>query len=151
MEFIMSDTKSYKIVYQLNENQKEHLHELYKKEWWCRNRTRKDVDDVLNGSSFIIGITESETDTLVGFTRILTDDFKYAYVYDVIVANENRGQGLGHMLLDAVVNHPRIKDLKHIELTCAETKKPFYERYGFSKDYLDSIPMRRANLDAPRS
>lgn len=143
-------TTTYKIVYDLNDAQKDQLHDLYKREWWCRNRTRKDVDDVLAGSSFIIGIL-NETQDLIGFTCILTDDFKYAYVYDVIVDADHRGKGMGHMLLSNVVNHPRIKDLKHIELTCAEAKRPFYERHGFSKDYNDSIPMRRANLDAPRS
>lgn len=141
----------YEVIDTLSEQHKDQLYQLYQNEWWTKSRSRQDVDTIIAGSSFIIGIIHQEFGQLVGFTRILTDNFKYAHVYDVIVAPQHRGKGLGRMLLDRIINHPRLKDIKNIELTCAKDMAPFYERYDFSRDYGETLPMRRSNKTSGRN
>lgn len=142
---------SYEIINRLSDAHKDQLHELYKNEWWSKNRSRQDVDTILTGSSFVLGIVHKENNALVGFTRVLTDDFKYAYIYDVIVSPLHRGQRLGHILLESVINHPRLQNVKNIELTCADSMTKFYEKYGFTMDYGSTIPMKRCNPTATRN
>lgn len=143
------DNNNYKITNKLSEHHIDQLHELYKKEWWSEKRTREQVDLVLKHTSIIIGIIEKETDTLVAFSRILTDYCKYAYVYDVIVNSNFRKQGLGKVLLQAVLDNETVKDLKYVELTCRKNMIPFYEKFGFDLNYAnESVPMRRLNENA---
>lgn len=137
--------KKYSLTYKLSELHKNQLHALYKKEWWSTNRSKKDVNSILQGSSFIIGIVEQSTDALVGFARILTDYFKYAYIYDVIIDNRHRGKGLGKLIMHSIIKHPKLKDIKNLELTCRTEVVQFYEQYGFSRNYDSVIPMKRTN------
>lgn len=108
--------------------QKDQLLKLYQNEWWSLNRTKQDVDKILQGPSIIIGIVDKNTDTLAGFARILTDYFKYAYIYDVIVAKDYRNKGLGALIMNTVINHPKLLNIKNLELTCKKEMIKFYEK-----------------------
>ena len=137
---------TFKIVHELSETHKTQLLELYQHEWWSIGRTKEDVEAILAGSSFVIGIVEQDTHTLVGFSRMLTDFFKYAYVYDVIVAKDYRGLGLGNLLLKSIIEHPKLNHITNIELVYRKAFMPFYEKFGFSSDYGESVAMRRQEV-----
>lgn len=130
---------------ELSEKNKMELLEMYQHEWWSVGRTLKDIETIIDHSSFIICILDQEYNKLVAFSRILTDHFKFAYVYDVIVEREHRGTGLGDMLLNAISNHPILNNIGSIELICRKEMMPFYKKYGFSDDYGASVSMRRLN------
>jgi len=49
---------------------------------------------------------------LLEFSRILTDYVYRAFLLDVVIRDNYRQQGLGKILMEAIVNHP---DLKEIE------------------------------------
>jgi predicted GNAT family N-acyltransferase len=145
MELIMLDKSAYSLINELTADKKEQLLELYRKEYWSKNRTKQDLETILAGSSFVIGIVHNEMKQLVGFTRILTDTYKYAFVFDVIVDQAHRGQGLGQLLVDSIVNHPKLASVRNIELTCMNDMVEFYEQYDFSSNFGASVPMRRTN------
>ena len=131
------------ITDQLNSDYKEQLLEMYQHEWWSVGRTEKDVQTILNNASFIIGVIDSENDTLAAFSRILTDHFKYAYVYDVIVKKTYRDQGVGKLLLNTIISHSQLQKIENIELVCRKELIPFYGQFGFSENYGESVAMRR--------
>lgn len=132
-----------RIVYKLSQNQKQDLLILYQNEWWSNQRTLEDIEVILEKTSLIIGLVELASDRLIGFTRVLTDYFRYAYIYDVIVHPEYRKLNLGKKLLATVLEHPEIKDLTSIELSCRKNLMPFYKQFGFTENYGESIAMRR--------
>jgi len=142
---MMNNSQKYDIVFELSDQQKDQLHELYRKEWWTKDRSRKDINHILDGSSFVIGVV---ADRLIGFARVLTDYYKYAYVYDVIVDEKWRGHGLGKLILENIIQHPRLYDVKYLELTCADEHIQFYEKHGFSRDFGATYPMRRPNPES---
>jgi GNAT superfamily N-acetyltransferase len=72
------------------------------------------------------------TDRLVGFGRVLTDEVYLAVILDVIVAAEWRSLGLGKMILDAIVGHPKLVGVRSLELVCQPDLMPFYGRWGFT-------------------
>src|SRR6202030_1992513 len=51
-----------------------------------------------------------------GFARVCTDSATFAYLMDVYVLAEHRGQGLGRWLIECVMEHPRLAGLRRISL-----------------------------------
>lgn len=135
------------IIHQLNANQIEQLHDLFKQAWWTKNRSSEEISTMLN-LSMSFGVIESDTKNLVGYARVLTDEIKYAFIFDVMLLDRHRGKGLGKMVMDAIIAHPRLKNVQCFELTCAPDMVTFYEQFGFSENYGDEVrPMRfRRNI-----
>ncbi|AFZ23783.1 putative acetyltransferase [Cylindrospermum stagnale PCC 7417] len=121
---------SYQIIHQLTENQILELVELYKNEFWSKNRTYQGVVKMLANSNIIIALVD-ENEHLIGFTRVFTDFVYRAIIYDVIVKSTHRKIGLGAKLLDAVMNHSQLSKIEHISLFCSPEMVPFYQRWGF--------------------
>ena len=67
----------------------------------------------------------------VGLARVVTDRSTYAYLSDVYVVEELRGQGLGKRLMQAVCSHPDLQGLRRWELLTRDAHS-LYARYGFS-------------------
>jgi predicted GNAT family N-acyltransferase len=119
------------------------LMDLFADQWWTADRQPDDVMRMLAASSLVFALIHRPSDRLVGFTRVITDDTFLAMVLDVIVAAEWRDRGLGAMLLDAVVGHPRVAAVHSVELVCQPDLMPFYRRWGFTDQVGQSRLMRR--------
>lgn len=124
---------NYQVVNQLNEKQIYELVELYKNEFWSKERTYERVKKMLEASDVIIALVSDEKE-LIGFCRVLTDFVYRGTLYDVIVKNEYRKMGFGAKLLDEVINHPQLQEVETIMLFCLPEMIPFYERWGFTSD-----------------
>ncbi|WP_193198982.1 GNAT family N-acetyltransferase [Nostoc sp. MG11] len=122
---------TYKIIAKLNENQILELVELYKNEFWSKNRTYQQVVKMLHASDIIIGLVD-DSEQLIGFTRVLTDFVYRATIYDVIIKANYRNMGLGTKLLDAVINHSQLSAVENVALYCLPEMIQFYERWGFT-------------------
>ncbi len=130
------------IIYELHRKYRDDLLALYHGVEWALHRTDKNVDIILEHSSFCVGIVESESDKLIAFSRVLTDYFKFSYVYDVIVDPQYRGHGLGKQLIERIIHHPSMQNIQNIELVCRKDMMPFYAQFGFTNDYGGSVSMR---------
>ena len=93
-------------------------------------------------SSVVIGIVDSE-DCLQAFVRVLSDFVFKALLFDVIVVSVHRGKGVGGQLMDAVCNHPKLREVKHFELYCHSGMTDFYRQYGFVETDSNLQLMRR--------
>lgn len=134
---------TYRFVEALTENQILDLMDLYRYEFWSKERTYQDVVKMLAATDLLIGLVD-ESDRLLGFTRVLTDFVYRATVYDVIVRSSHRGLGLGAQLMEALVTHPKLQTVEHIHLSCLPEMIPFYERWGFTANLGGIIYMRRS-------
>ncbi|MFC7155969.1 hypothetical protein ACFQPA_10930 [Halomarina halobia] len=56
-------------------------------------------------------------DDLVAAARVLTDYAYYATVCDVVAA-DRRGEGIGETLMRAVVDHPDLRSVVGLSLSC---------------------------------
>jgi len=122
------------------------LVELFQTAWWTRGRERADVERMLAGSDGAIGVVHKATDRLVAFARFLTDGVYKATLFDVIVAESERGSGLGLALTDALLLHPGLADVAHLELYCLPELVPFYGRWGFDVD-VGGVRLMRLDRD----
>lgn len=109
----------------------EALTELYEEyEWWA-DRTVADVREALAATEVGVGV-EDEGD-LVAAARVLTDYTYYANLFDVVVAADRRGEGLGARVLRAVRDHPDLQSVVGLSLLCRGGLVPFYESVGFER------------------
>lgn len=136
------------VTYTLSDNHITQLHALYQQEWWTKGRSIEDTRQCIRGSQICIGIV-TDTDELVGFTRVITDYVFKAFVFDVIVRHDARSLGLGKQLVALVTTHPELKSVRHIELYCLPELVPFYGKRGFSSDVGGFQLMRFEPLTKP--
>lgn len=53
---------------------------LWSREWWTKDRSLEDLIVALTNSTLVFGLLNVQTNKLVGFARVLTDQFKSAYI-----------------------------------------------------------------------
>jgi GNAT superfamily N-acetyltransferase len=68
----------------------------------------------------------------VGFARVISDLATYAYLADVFIVEERRGQGLGDWLVESIRLHPQLQGLRRFALITRDAG-PLYARHGFSR------------------
>lgn len=70
-------------------------------------------------------------DQQIGYARVLTDYVRFAYLMDVFVLEEYRGRGLGKWLMDCVMGHPDLQEVRRWMLATWDAHE-LYARYGFT-------------------
>lgn len=118
------------------------LHALYQQAWWTRGRSLEETRRGLAGSQICLGLLDAQ-DNLGGFARVLTDYVFKALIFDVMVREELRGQGLGDALMARIESHDKLRGVRHLELYCLPEMQVFYARRGFSADLGGVALMRR--------
>lgn len=132
------------IVHQLTEPQLQQLHALYQGEWWCKDRSLEETRQVIAGTDFLFAAVKESSGQLLAFARVLSDRVFKAFVFDVIVHPEHRGEGLGRLVMQSITSHPVLSRVLHLELYCLPERRRFYEQLGFTSELGDLVFMRRA-------
>ncbi|MED0678731.1 GNAT family N-acetyltransferase [Aneurinibacillus thermoaerophilus] len=133
---------SYETIYSLTDQQVKELHAIYQSEWWTKGRQLPDIQLMLN-HSLVIAFCDPVSKQLIAFSRVLTDYIYKALILDVIATPTYRGKGIGKALMDAIINHPSLKNVNHFELYCRPEMIPFYQRWGFTNELGELHFMRR--------
>jgi len=97
-------------------------------EWWA-DRDAERVRVALEATEVAVGVERDGE--LVAAARVLTDYTYYATVFDVIVAAGCRGEGVGELLLEGVLDHPDLRAVDGLALLCRRGLVEFYESVGF--------------------
>lgn len=78
-------------------------------------------------------------DHQIGFARVVTDCATFANLVDVFVLPEFRGHGYSKRLMEAVMAHPDLRDLRRFTLATGDAHG-LYAQFGFT------APLRPASL-----
>ena len=81
-------------------------------------------------NSMCFGLYVVETGAQVGFARVVTDKASFAYLADVYVLEEHRGQGLSKRLVQAVLGHPELQGMRRF-LLATKDAHGLYAQFGF--------------------
>jgi len=97
--------------------------------YWARNRSSETVRQSIN-TSLCFGVYTQNTQ--IGFARVITDYSVFAFILDVFVLEHHQGQGIGKLLIQAIMAHP---DLQTKLLWSLATKDAhgLYSKYGFTE------------------
>ena len=66
----------------------------------------------------------------IGFARIVSDFATFAYLGDVFIVQEHRGQGYSKKLMEEIMNHPKLQGLRRICLGTWDAHD-LYRQFGF--------------------
>lgn len=86
----------------------------------------------------------------IGFARVISDFSTIAYLGDIYVLDNYRGQGLSKKLMESVMTHPNLQGLRRWILLTS-TADWLYEKYGFTKVPKPEIYMELYNPDVYKS
>lgn len=67
----------------------------------------------------------------VGFARVVSDRATFAYLADVYVLDEHRGQGLARRMVEALLGHPELEGLRRLVLVTRDAHG-LYSKFGFT-------------------
>ena len=96
--------------------------------YWAAGRTIEEVKTTID-SSFCFGIYLN--DEQIGFCRVITDYVVFAYVMDVFITEEHRGKGYSSILIENMMNEPKLKEVKIWRLATSDAHF-LYEKFGFN-------------------
>jgi diamine N-acetyltransferase len=100
---------------------------LLGKSYWASRRSKEKIIKTIE-NSLCFGVYYK--DKQIGFARIITDYTTFAYLCDVIIDDEYRGQGIGKALVSYIIEYPELRDVSSINLKTNDAHK-LYEKYGF--------------------
>lgn len=96
---------------------------------WAKGVDYASVNKSIRNS---LPFTMKKNGKLVGFARVVTDYTSLAYIADLFIIEEFRGIGLAKWLIEVILNHHDLKDVKKWMLA-TEDAHGLYEKYGFKK------------------
>jgi GNAT superfamily N-acetyltransferase len=96
--------------------------------YWAWDRPREAIEKSI-ANSLCLGAYWRGAQ--VGFGRIVTDGATFAWICDIIVAEAHRGSGLGKVLVESVVLHPEVADLRQVLAT--KDAHSLYEKFGYER------------------
>jgi len=88
-------------------------------------RVKTSIDNSLNFGLF-------HKDKQIGFARVISDFSTIAYLGDIYVLDDYRGQGLSKKLMDVIMGYPCLQGLRRWILLTS-TAEWLYEKYGFTR------------------
>ena len=103
------------------------IHAMLKDAYWCKGVPKAVVAKAME-NSLCFGIYKGTEQ--VGYARVVTDGATFAWLCDVIIDEKIRAHGLGKAMMDFVMSHPSLKNLRRICLSTKDAHE-LYKRYGF--------------------
>lgn len=94
--------------------------------YWAKGRSRAVTEKAI-ANSLCFGVYAG--DRQVGFARVVTDCATFGWLADVFIDEAYRGRGLSKRLIEAVVNHEDLLNIKRLLLATRDAHE-LYRRYG---------------------
>lgn len=104
------------------------IHGFLTRSYWAKGIPRDTVARSIE-NSIAFGLYDAGGQ--IGFARVVTDRATFAYLGDVYVEEEYQGQGLGKLLMRAVLAHPDLQGLRRWMLGTRDAHG-LYRQFGFS-------------------
>lgn len=96
--------------------------------YWASTRSHENVLRSWAGSAVTFGLYGPEV--MAGCARVVTDLVTIAYLADVFIAPEHRGNGLGTWMMECIVGHPDLRSVKWLLHT--RDAHALYRKVGFA-------------------
>jgi len=103
---------------------------LDKYAFWAKNRNKKALSKMLKHSTVVVSLWRK--DQIVAFGRATSDYVFRAVLWDIVVANEYQGRGIGKVIVDQLLSTKSINNVETIYLMTTNSED-FYTQIGFNK------------------
>lgn len=102
--------------------------DFLRRAYWANTRPRERTERALQ-NSLVFGLYEG--DKQIGLARVVSDYSIFAYLCDVFIHEEYRSHGLGKWLIQTIMEHPDLKDVRRWLLVTNDAHG-LYKRFGFT-------------------
>tara|TARA_B100001175_G_C19438038_1_gene604654 strand:- start:316 stop:771 length:456 start_codon:yes stop_codon:yes gene_type:complete len=96
--------------------------------FWARGRSFTQLRRLLAGSDAVVSVWRGKR--LVGFGRATSDGFSRAVLWDIVVAGDLQGHGLGRRVLEELLHAPAVVGVERVYLMTTYSAG-FYSQLGF--------------------
>ena len=96
--------------------------------FWARGRSFAQLRRLLAGSDAVVSLWRGKR--LVGFGRATSDGFSRAVLWDIVVAGDLRGHGLGRRVIQELLHTPPVVGVERVYLMTTKSAG-FYRQLGF--------------------
>jgi GNAT superfamily N-acetyltransferase len=103
------------------------IHSYLSRSYWAEDIPKDVLIKGIN-NSLCFGVYNS--DEQVGFARVISDHSTFAYLADVFIIEEERGKGLSKWLMECILKHEQLQELRNFCLLTRDAHT-LYERFGF--------------------
>ena len=97
--------------------------------YWAKTRPREKTELAI-ANSLVFGLYDGAKQ--VGIARVVSDYAVIAYLCDVFIHEDYRGQGLGKWLIETILAHPAVKDVRRWLLATSDAHE-LYRKFGFEE------------------
>jgi GNAT superfamily N-acetyltransferase len=105
----------------------EAITEMLSRAYWAEGRTSEMISRCLQ-HSLNFGLYDNSRQ--IGMARVVSDYTTFAWLCDVFIHEDYRGQGLGKWLLETVQSHPDLQGLKRWMLATRDAHN-LYSQFGW--------------------
>lgn len=106
------------------------IHGFLRTAYWSVDVPRETVERSVR-NSLCVGVYAAGG-AQAGFARAVTDYAAFAWISDVFVLPEHRGQGLARTMVQALLDHPEVAGLRRWMLATVDAHG-VYQRIGFTE------------------
>ena len=103
------------------------IHEFLDKSYWAAGRP---IEIIMRSVENSLPFGLYKGDMQIGFARVITDYATFAWIADVFVLEDFRGQGLSKWLMEVVLTHPDLQGLRRWVLATKDAHG-LYRQFGF--------------------
>ena len=100
---------------------------MSRESYWAKGRPHEVMATSIE-HSLVLGLYTAGGEQ-AGFARLVTDRATFAWLCDVFVAAEHRGNGVGSFLVQTAVGHPDVAGIR--QLLMATPGRSLYRRHGY--------------------
>jgi ribosomal protein S18 acetylase RimI-like enzyme len=86
------------------------IHRMLAATYWSPGITKNEIAQGIRYSALVVGAYD-DAGRQVGFCRVISDKTRFAYLLDVIVAEDCRHTGIGQAMVRFAMSHPDMKDV----------------------------------------
>lgn len=105
------------------------IHTFLTNSYWAKGIPREVVARSIE-HSLCFGMYD-EHGRQIGFARVITDYATIAYLGDVFLLESHRGRGLSKWLMECIVQHPALQNLRRWILLTRDAHQ-LYSKFGFT-------------------
>jgi len=117
------------------------LQRLFRKHaFWAESRSQSQLKRMLKGSTVVVSLWRGKR--LVGFGRATSDGIHRAVLWDVVVAGDLQGRGLGRRVVEALLSAKTIRQAERVYLMTTNSAG-FYQQLGFQEAKPQQLLARR--------
>ena len=107
--------------------------------FWACGRSTLELRLMLRASQAVVSAWQGRR--LVGFGRATSDGVFRAVIWDVVIASDQQGQGVGRRLVEALLDARAVQTVERVYLMTTNSAG-FYEQLGFERVERQALMVR---------